>query len=156
VSRERFTFPNKKGAFRKFPECPFNFFDRLLLYGNVDRGKTFLALLNVESYPVAFIQRFEAGHVDAGMVYKYIVTIFLLDEAVAFCVVKPFYNSISHCCVLLSQILIFLLGVATLTNGYTCGKCLLSASLRPAFTECAHDIDLHLIVKKNIKNMAII
>ena len=38
-----------------------------------------------------------------------------------------------------------------MTNGYTCGKCLPSAPLRPAFTECAHDIYLTRIVKKNVK-----
>ena len=101
---------------------PFGLFSFRLLYGNVDRSETFLALLNVKSYPVALIEGLETGCIDAGMMNEYIVTIFLLDEAVAFSVVKPFYDSISHCDVLLSKILIFLLWVATLTNGYAYGK----------------------------------
>jgi hypothetical protein len=37
------------------------------------------------------------------MVNKYIRAFFLLDEAVAFALIKPLHNSISHCDTLLSK-----------------------------------------------------
>jgi hypothetical protein len=52
------------------------------------------------------------------MMNKHIRTIFLLNEAIAFAAVKPFYNSISHSDALLSKNShSSRLQVATLTNG---------------------------------------
>jgi hypothetical protein len=52
------------------------------------------------------------------MMNKYIRPIFLLNEAVAFAAVKPFYNSIRHNDILLSKIShSSKLEVANLTNG---------------------------------------
>jgi len=78
---------------------PWNaFFERKsnLNYRNVNRSRTFLALLNVKGHPVAFIKGFEPGCIDSRMMNKHIRTIFLLNEAVAFAAVKPFYYPISH------------------------------------------------------------
>ena len=53
-------------------------------------------LLNIKGHSVAFIQRFKAACIDAGVMYKYIRPVFLLDKTVAFFAVKPFHNSIRH------------------------------------------------------------
>jgi hypothetical protein len=51
--------------------------------------------------------------------YKYIRTIFLLDETIALAAIKPFYDSIRHCDTLLSKNShSSKLQVATLINGY--------------------------------------
>lgn len=53
-------------------------------------------LLNIKGHSVAFIQRFKAACIDAGVMYKYIRPVFLLDKTVAFFAVKPFHISIRH------------------------------------------------------------
>jgi hypothetical protein len=74
----------------------------MLACRDVDSGRSFWTLLNVESYPVAFAKAFETGCVDCRMMNKQIRSVFLLDEAEAFLVVKPFYDAIGHDNVLLS------------------------------------------------------
>ena len=69
---------------------------------DIYRGRTFGTLLNVKGNVVAVIKRFETGCIDSTVMDKYIRAIFLLDEAVAFAAIKPFYNSINHCSFLLS------------------------------------------------------
>ena len=87
-------------------------------YSNVRCCGTFLALLNVKGNPIAFIKGLESGCIDSLMMNKYIRSIFLLNEAVAFAAVKPFYNSISHNDILLSKIShSSKLEVANLTSG---------------------------------------
>jgi len=67
-----------------------------LYYCDIDCSRSFLAVLDVESNLVAFIKRLESGRINTGIMHKYIRAIFLLDEAIAFAAIKPFYNSISH------------------------------------------------------------
>ena len=77
--------------------CPSWFdFGVTLDYRNIDSGRALLPFLNVKGNPIAFIQGFESGTVDSGMMYEYIRTIFLLDEAITFPIVKPFHNTIRH------------------------------------------------------------
>jgi len=64
-----------------------------------------LTLLQVKIHLVTFVQRLETASVDTGMMDKYILSIFLLNKAVAFAIAKPFYCSISHRDILLSKIL---------------------------------------------------
>ena len=60
------------------------------------RGRSFCALLNVKGDVVSFIERFKTGCVDSRMMYKYIRSIFLFNETVAFFFVEPLYSSIRH------------------------------------------------------------
>ena len=86
-----------KGIHQIFSEMPFLVRYSTLDYSNVNRSQTFLTLLNVKRYTVTFIKGFEARCIDTGMVNKYIITLFLLDKSKPFCVIKPLYNSLSHC-----------------------------------------------------------
>lgn len=44
----------------------------------------------------AFLEGLEAFHVQSGIVYEYIVTILIGDEAITFLVVEPFYCTFVH------------------------------------------------------------
>jgi hypothetical protein len=59
-------------------------------------SRTFIALLYVKGNSVAFIERLEPGCFDSGMMNEYITTIVSLNEAIAFAVIKPLYDSIGH------------------------------------------------------------
>ena len=47
-------------------------------------------------YFLSFIQGLETFHVEAGVVYEYIVACLIRDETIAFLVVKPFYCTSAH------------------------------------------------------------
>jgi hypothetical protein len=66
-------------------------------------SRAFIPLLYVKGNSVAFIERLEAGCIDSRMMNEYISTVFLLNEAIAFAVIKPFYSSIGHGDILLSD-----------------------------------------------------
>jgi hypothetical protein len=46
---------------------------------------------------------FESGHVDGGVVDKYIPTVILLNEAISFLFTKPFNSSFCHSADLLKK-----------------------------------------------------
>jgi len=93
--------------------------NRFLVYSDIYRRRTFLSLLDVKSNPITFVKSFEPGRIDSGMMNKYIRSVFLFNETVAFTAVKPFYNAISHRDTLLSNNSHgSKLQVATLTNGF--------------------------------------
>jgi hypothetical protein len=75
---------------------PFFLDDKKLDYRYVCRGRTFLTLLDIKCNLVAFIQRFETARIDGGMMYKNIWSVFLLNEAKSFTIIKPFNSSIGH------------------------------------------------------------
>ena len=79
-----------------FNGMPFSSLAMQLDYGDVDCSRTFLALLDVKRYLVAFIERLESARINTRVMHKYIRTIFLLDETIAFTTIKPFYNTIRH------------------------------------------------------------
>ena len=58
--------------------------------------RTFWSLFDVKSNTVAFVKRPESACIDAGMVDEYILTIFLLDKAITFTIIKPLHNTICH------------------------------------------------------------
>jgi len=43
------------------------------------------ALFLLKAHPVTSIKALESGHVDGGVVNKYVATVFPLDEAESFC-----------------------------------------------------------------------
>jgi hypothetical protein len=59
-------------------------------------SRAFIPVLYVKGNSVAFIERLETGCIDSRMMNEYIRTVFLLNEAIAFSVIKPFYRSIGH------------------------------------------------------------
>ena len=64
------------------------------LYGDDVLGlRAFLALRQSELYTLAFRQAFEARTLNGAEVNEYVRAAFLLDEAEAFCVIKPFYGA---------------------------------------------------------------
>jgi len=71
-------------------------------YANVNRREAFFTLLYIEADTVSFIERFETRCVYSGMMNKYIGSVFLLNEAIAFLIIKPLYYSICHNDTLLS------------------------------------------------------
>jgi hypothetical protein len=76
---------------------------RNLDYSHFYCSRAFIPLLYVKGNSVAFIERLEPGCIDSRVMNEYISTIFLLNEAIAFAVVKPLNSSISHDNILLSQ-----------------------------------------------------
>jgi hypothetical protein len=108
----------KKGDSPSCGKTPFLINSQLAYYGNVNRSRTFLALLNIESNLFAFIQSFEAACVNSGIMDKNIGSIFLLNKTVPFATIKPFDYSIRHCATSFTlDSLGSKLQVATLTNG---------------------------------------
>ena len=77
-------------------KCPGSTWENALLDSHVYCSWTFCALLDLKGNAVAFVERLEARPVDPRMVNEYIRSIFLLNEAVALLVIKPFYRSIGH------------------------------------------------------------
>jgi hypothetical protein len=71
---------------------------------DICRSRAFTPLLYLKCNLVAFIERLEPFCIDCGEMNEYIRTIFLLDEAKAFSVIKPLYGSISHSDTLLYSI----------------------------------------------------
>ena len=55
-----------------------------------------VALFHLEGHLLAFCERFVTRHVDRRVVNEYVLTIFLLDESIAFPVIKPLYNTVSQ------------------------------------------------------------
>jgi hypothetical protein len=53
-------------------------------------------VLYVKGNSVAFIERLEPGCIDSRVMNEYIRTIVSLNEAIAFAVIKPLYDSIGH------------------------------------------------------------
>jgi hypothetical protein len=58
--------------------------------------RTFLTLNYVERYPVAFSQGFEAVPLNGREMNEHVWTSILLNEAIAFRVIKPFHRSFCH------------------------------------------------------------
>ena len=52
----------------------------LLKLNDISCGRSLGAVHNVEGYPGAFLQRFEALGLDCGMMYKYILAAVLLNK----------------------------------------------------------------------------
>jgi hypothetical protein len=50
-------------------------------------------LFYLKADPVTFIKALESGHVDGGVVNKYIATLFLLNEAESFFLTEPIRDS---------------------------------------------------------------
>lgn len=71
-------------------------------HSDICSSETFLSLLDVKGYSVAFTEGFKSRCIDCAVMHEYIRAIFLLNEAEPFLVVKPFYSSISHSYILLS------------------------------------------------------
>ena len=65
-------------------DCPLCQTKKVLNHGYIGGRGTLGPLLYVEGNTIAFIECFEASCIDAGMMDKYIRTIFLLDKSVAF------------------------------------------------------------------------
>jgi hypothetical protein len=63
---------------------------------NVDCLRAFIALRNFEFYILAFIQSLKAFALDSAVVYEDVTASFLLDEAVTFGIVEPFYFAGCH------------------------------------------------------------
>ncbi len=97
------SFLIEKAFHYPYMECLLFFRNGRLNYSYINCGRSFFAFFNVKGNAVVFIERFETGCIDAGMMNKYIRSIFLLDKSVPFTAVKPFYNSISHRDILLSN-----------------------------------------------------
>jgi hypothetical protein len=51
------------------------------------------ALFYLKAHLATFIKALESGHVDGGVVNKYVATIFLLNEAESFFVTEPLQDS---------------------------------------------------------------
>jgi len=85
-----------------FRNARFKFEISALNDGDVDGSRPFLALLDVERHFVSFIQGFEPGGVDPGIMNEYIRPFFLLDKSIPLAAIKPFYNACSHSDTLLS------------------------------------------------------
>jgi len=81
--------------------CPLFGVGLTLDYRNIDSGRALLPFFDVKGNPVAFIERLESTAVNSRVMYEYIGAVFLLDEAIAFSVVKPFHNTIRHSDILL-------------------------------------------------------
>ncbi len=86
----------KRQAFQN-EGLPFSDKSAWLNYFNIDSMCTLGSLLYFKSNLVTFVERPESCCIDSGVMDKYIRTIFLLDEAITFAVIKPFYNTICHC-----------------------------------------------------------
>jgi hypothetical protein len=54
------------------------------------------ALSHVKAHPITFVKNLETGHVDGGVMNKYISTLILLNEAVPFLFTKPLNRSFCH------------------------------------------------------------
>jgi hypothetical protein len=61
------------------------------------------ALFCLKAHPVTFIKALESGHVDGGLVNKYVPTVFLLNEAESFFVTEPLHDSFRRDDILLSN-----------------------------------------------------
>ena len=85
---------NEKGTPSEFNGIPLFSLEMQLHYGDIDCRWTFLAFLDLKGHLVAFIKRFESGRINTWIMHKYIRAIFLLDEAITFAAIKPFYNPI--------------------------------------------------------------
>jgi hypothetical protein len=62
-----------------------------------------LACLNLKSDSLAFIEAFESGSIDVSVMDEKILTIILLNKAIALLVVEPLHGSFCHSALLLSK-----------------------------------------------------
>ena len=76
--------------------CPLARCRRELRSGHVLGRRPFVALLHLKIHLVTFSECFEAGHVDRGVMNKYIPTAILLNETEPFSFVEPLYSSTYH------------------------------------------------------------
>jgi len=96
--------PNKKGTPFYSPGCPYNFNRSYFLSdGYIYCRRALLTIFDVKGDPISFIQRFKTACIDSGMMNKHIRSLFLFYKTIAFTAVKPFYDTISHRNVLLSN-----------------------------------------------------
>jgi hypothetical protein len=72
--------------------------------GQINSGGTFLTLLYVECHLIAFIEGFKTGRIYSRVMNEDIRSVFPLDEAETFAVIKPLYDSIGHDNLLLSKL----------------------------------------------------
>lgn len=77
---------------------PFLNFYRVLMLHNcyVGSSRSFGSLNNLKGNPIAFVERPEPVCVNAGMMNKYIRSVFLLNKAVTLTAVEPFYDAVNH------------------------------------------------------------
>lgn len=62
--------------------------------GDVLGHRPSVALFNVKADLLTFSETFEPRHVDRGVVHKYILPVFLCNEAESLFITKPFYCSL--------------------------------------------------------------
>ena len=65
-------------------------------YCDVRRRRSLWTVFDVKRNPIAFIQRLEPRCVDPRVMNEHIRSVFLLDKAIAFTVVKPLYGTFCH------------------------------------------------------------
>ncbi len=68
-----------------------------LSYFDINGMCAFGSLFYFKGNLITFVKRPESSRIDSGMMDENIRAIFLLDEAITFTVIKPFYNTICHC-----------------------------------------------------------
>lgn len=84
--------------FQGFPAGDLNFF-------NVLGFRSPITLLNFKLDVIAFCESFVSGRFYGRKVNKYIVAVFLTDEAIPLSVIEPFHNSCSQIANLLLNVL---------------------------------------------------
>ena len=73
----------------------------LLELNDIGCGGSLGAIHNVEGYPCAFLQRFEALGLNCGMMYEYILAAILLNKTKTLRIIKPFNCAFCHLVLLL-------------------------------------------------------
>jgi hypothetical protein len=63
---------------------------------DIDGGRALLTVLDFETHPLTFFERFESLSLDGGIMDEDISTVFLLNEPPTFLVVEPLYCSFKH------------------------------------------------------------
>jgi hypothetical protein len=98
----RYHLQNEKALPPSGRECLFWLNNKKLNHCYIGSGRAFLTLLDIECNLVAFIERFESGRIDGGMMDKHIRSVFLLNESESFSIIKPLDSTIRHNHILLS------------------------------------------------------
>ena len=65
-------------------------------YNDICCSRAFFPVLYFKGNSGAFIERLEPGCIDSGVMNAYISTIFSLNEAIAFGIIKPRYDPIVY------------------------------------------------------------
>ena len=86
----------ERASHASWMRCPLERCCRKLRLGHVLGRWPFVALLHFKIHPVTFSECLESGHVDRGVVNKYISTAVLLNETEPFPFVEPLYRPTYH------------------------------------------------------------